>query len=247
MSTESVSATSAALLGQLAWRDQTPYELGKAMSRNLRYFWPRAESHVYREVKRLVGDGLATAQPGATGRRPRTVYAITDAGREALAGWLARAPGGVALEHDPLLRVFLSSSGTRADLLRAVGTAREQAEVMLGLARGIGAEYLEERHDFQEHVHIRQFTYDYLTGWARHTIDWADRTEAEARRWRDLRPSRAKHRRALERIRGMMRRVPPPTQELRPGLRGPPHPPPHPGGHPVVPSGPPAPPRPRRP
>ena len=81
------------------------------MSRNLRFFWPRAESHVYREVKRLVADGLATAEPGATGRRPRTVYAITDAGRTALAEWLAHAPGGVTLEHDPLLRVFLRRAG----------------------------------------------------------------------------------------------------------------------------------------
>ena len=78
---------------------------------------------------------------------------------------------------------------------------------MLTIARGIGDEYLEERHTFQEEVHIRQFTYDYLTGWARHTIEWADRTEAEAKGWRDLRPSAAKHRRAREHIAEMLRRV----------------------------------------
>jgi PadR family transcriptional regulator, regulatory protein AphA len=202
-----LSATSAALLGQLAWREQTPYELTKAMGRNLRYFWPRAESHVYREVKRLVADGHATASRGATGRRPRTVYAITPAGRDALARWLASAPGGVTLEHEPLLRVFLGSGGTRADVLEAVAAARAQAEVMLGIARGIGDEYLAERHDFQEEVHIRQFSYDYLSGWARHTVEWADRTEAEVRRWRDLRPTPAKHRRALDHIRRMVREV----------------------------------------
>src|SRR4051795_6538590 len=96
-----LSATSAALLGQLAWREQSTYELVKAMGGNVRFFWPRAESHVYREVKRLTAAGLATAARGGTGRRARATYRITPAGRAALADWLARAPGGVALEHEP--------------------------------------------------------------------------------------------------------------------------------------------------
>src|SRR5579884_281667 len=107
---ESITPTEAALLGQLAWRPQTPYELAKGMERNLRFFWPRAASHVYRQVKRLARAGLATAERGATGRRPRTVYAITPAGRAALRAWLGAAPGAVELEHEPLLRVFLGGA-----------------------------------------------------------------------------------------------------------------------------------------
>src|SRR4051812_30345874 len=149
-----LSATSAALLGQLAWREQTPYELAKAMGANVRYFWPRAESHVYREVKRLAASGLATAERGATGRRPRSTYRITAAGREALASWLARPSRGFALEHEPLLRVFISSSGTRADLLAAIAAAREQAEAMLAIGDGLAEQYVGGTHPFQDEVHI---------------------------------------------------------------------------------------------
>jgi DNA-binding PadR family transcriptional regulator len=144
--------------------------------------------------------GLAESERGATGRRPRTTYRITEAGRTALAGWLGSAPGGFALEHEPLLRVFLSPSGTRADLLAAVARARDDARAMLAIAGGIANEYLAGTHEFQEHVHIRQFTFDYLSSWATLTVEWADRTEAEVRRWRDVRPSPAKHERALQRI-----------------------------------------------
>jgi DNA-binding PadR family transcriptional regulator len=200
MAGASLSATSAALLGQLAWREQSPYELAKEMSRNLRFFWPRAESHVYREVKRLVADGHATARADATGRRPRTVYAITDAGRAALADWLAEAPGGVTLDHEPLLRVFLATGGTKEDLLTAIKTARAQAQTMLTIGRGVATEYEAGTHDFQQDVHIRQFTYDYLTAWARLTKDWADRTEKEVQTWTDLKPTKQKHRRAIDRI-----------------------------------------------
>lgn len=204
-SAESVelSATSAALLGQLALREQSTYELVKAMGGNVRFFWPRAESHVYREVKRLTAAGLAAGERGATGRRPRTVYRITPAGRGALADWLAQPPGGVALEHEPLLRVFIATSGSREDLLRAIATARAQAEAMIAIGEGLADLYLAGEHPFQEDVHIRALTFDYLYGWARHTIEWADRAEADVRSWRDLRPGAAKHRHALARLRAI--------------------------------------------
>jgi PadR family transcriptional regulator AphA len=201
-----LSATSAALLGQLAWREQSTYELVKAMGGNVRFFWPRAESHVYREVKRLTAAGLATASRGATGRRPRTTYRITPDGRAALADWLAQPPGGVALEHEPLLRVFLATSGERDDLLRAVKAARSQAQAMLAIGDGLADLYLAREHPFQNEVHVRALTFDYLYNWARFTVEWADRTEAEVRRWRDVRPTRRKHERALERLRDITRR-----------------------------------------
>jgi DNA-binding PadR family transcriptional regulator len=205
VSTESsdLSATSAALLGQLAWREQTTYELVKAMGGNVRFFWPRAESHVYREVKRLTAAGLAAAERGATGRRPRTEYRITAAGRAALAGWLASPPGGVALEHEPLLRVFISTSGRREDLLGAIAAARSQAEAMIAIGDGIADLYLAGEHPFQQDVHVRTLTFDYLYNWARLTIEWADRAEADVRSWRDLQPGRAKHKRALSRLRAI--------------------------------------------
>jgi DNA-binding PadR family transcriptional regulator len=198
-----LSATSAALLGQLAWREQSTYELVKAMGGNVRFFWPRAESHVYREVKRLTAAGLASAAAGATGRRPRTTYRITAAGRAALAAWLARPAGGVALEHEPLLRVFVATNGTRADLLGAIATARAQAEAMLAIGDGIADQYEAGTHPFQDEVHIRALTFDYLYGWARFTVDWADRAEADVRAWRDLRGTAPRRRRAVARIRAI--------------------------------------------
>jgi PadR family transcriptional regulator AphA len=198
-----LSATSAALLGQLAWQEQSTYELVKAMGGNVRFFWPRAESHVYREIKRLTASGLTIGTRGATGRRPRTVYRITTAGRAALANWMAQAPGGVTLEHEPLLRVFISASGRREDLLRAIAAARAQAEKMIAIGDGLADQYLAESHPFQRDVHIRALTFDYLYNWARHTIEWADRAEADVRGWRDLRPGTAKHKRALSRLRAI--------------------------------------------
>jgi hypothetical protein len=50
-------------------------------------------------------------------------------------------------------------------------------------------------------VHLRSLTFDYLFRWSLFNRDWAERTEAELRRWRDSQPGVAKYRRALKRIR----------------------------------------------
>jgi DNA-binding PadR family transcriptional regulator len=82
------STTSYALLGLLALRPWTTYELAKQAQRSLGWFWPRAERKLYDEPKRLVAAGLATATREMTGARPRTIYVATARGRKALRRWL---------------------------------------------------------------------------------------------------------------------------------------------------------------
>jgi PadR family transcriptional regulator AphA len=87
-----LTTTSYAILGQLALRPWTTYELAAEMRRNVHYFWPRAESLIYAEVKRLAVNGLAAAEKSAVGKRPRTTYSITPAGQAALSAWLETRP-----------------------------------------------------------------------------------------------------------------------------------------------------------
>jgi DNA-binding PadR family transcriptional regulator len=196
-----LTTTSFALLGQLAWGEASTYELVKAMRRNLRYMWPRAESRIYDEAKRLVDAGLATAQAGATGKRRRTVYAITPAGLAALRGWLAAKPGAISLEHEPLLRVFLGGQGRPEDVLAAVRAVRDHADAMLAVGRPLAQEYLDRTHPQQHEVHLRALSFDYLYSWAMLNRAWAERTEREIMRWSDLALDPAKHSRAVARIR----------------------------------------------
>jgi len=92
MSTPPLTATSYAVLGLLAIKPWSSYELTQQMDRSLGRVWPRAVSKLYEEPKKLAAHGLARSAAERNGRRTRTVYAITQKGAPRCAiGWPSRA------------------------------------------------------------------------------------------------------------------------------------------------------------
>src|SRR5262245_23049550 len=108
-----LTTTSFAVLGLLAIKPWTTYELIRQVDRSLRRFWPRAQSKLYEEPKRLVALGLAEAEEEQVGKRRRTWYSITPAGREALAAWLAEPGAGPSLEFEQLVKIHLADRSTK--------------------------------------------------------------------------------------------------------------------------------------
>jgi DNA-binding PadR family transcriptional regulator len=178
------ATTANAILGLLALRREwSTWDLTKQLRRNMRFFWPRAESQIYEEAKGLVGKGLARDRRSFTGKRGRTNYAITAAGRKQLKRWLATPPKPTALECEPLLRVFLGTLGTDADLRAALAQVRADGNAVLDVGRVVGPEYLAGTAPFQDQVPVRALVLDFLSHHARMMIDWADRSEAVVDAW----------------------------------------------------------------
>ena len=86
--------TSYAILGLLAVKPWTTHELVQQVDRSLRRIWPRAQSKLYEEPKKLVAHGYAEATDDSVGRRRRTRYTITaKAGGRSPPGCRSRATG----------------------------------------------------------------------------------------------------------------------------------------------------------
>jgi PadR family transcriptional regulator, regulatory protein AphA len=122
-----LTTTSYAVLAVLALRDHSTYALAKQMRFSLRYLWPRAESNVYAEPKRLVAAGLASSRVEWTGGRRRTVYSITGAGRVALTDWLATPSVPQRYESEAVLKILFGENGSLDDLLGSIRALREDA------------------------------------------------------------------------------------------------------------------------
>lgn len=183
MSRDSLTTTSYAILGLLALRDWSTYELAQQMSRSMRLWWPRAESRVYEEPKRLVRLGLATARDEAVGSRPRTVYAITGEGRGALEEWLGRPAGIFRMEFEAMLKVFFADQGGKPELLANVASVRQAVEAELERARGFDEAYLADGGPFPERLHIITLVTDLYLRLLHATRTWAEEAEKQVAEW----------------------------------------------------------------
>lgn len=148
----SLTTTSYAILGLLAVKPWTTYELAQQMHRALGQFWPRAESKLYEEPKKLVAHGLARASKESTGRRPRTVYAITAKGRRAMAAWVPQPGAGPVLEFEALVKLFYAEHGTKHAILATLDRVRAWTDERHAASAGISRAYLEGEGPFPERL-----------------------------------------------------------------------------------------------
>jgi DNA-binding PadR family transcriptional regulator len=147
------------------------------MRRNMRFFWPRAESRVYDELRRLHDEGLVEARHEHTGRRRRTIWAITDRGGERVQSWLATPPRSAYMESEPLLRLLLGNLGDEAQLRTAIARIRADASDLAEVAHGVAGAYAAGRAPFQPHVANRALVFTCLAGYASVMLAWADEAE----------------------------------------------------------------------
>ncbi len=180
-----LTTTSYAVLGLLAIQPWSTYELTRQMDRSLGRIWPRAASKLYEEPKKLVAHGLASSRQDRVGRRPRTVYAITSAGRRALAEWLAEPGSGPELESQQLLKVFFADQGSRADALATVAAARAWAEERNADNRDVAQAYLDGEGSFQDRLATNMIAGRFLTDFYRMVAEWADWAAEQIDQWPD--------------------------------------------------------------
>jgi PadR family transcriptional regulator AphA len=173
-----LTTTSYAVLALLGVRPWTTYELAKQMQRSLNDVWPRAESVVYEEPKKLVATGHATATVDYVGRRRSTTYAITAKGRRALRKWLAVPGGAPTMEFEALLKVAFADLGDLDGLRRNVAAIAELAQMRVDYIAGRIREYDETGGPFPERLPVILLTAKFhqeqaaaLRRWAR----WAGR------------------------------------------------------------------------
>jgi len=183
MSTPPLTTTSYAVLGLLAIKPWSSYELTQQMDRSLGRVWPRAVSKLYEEPKKLVAHGLARSSTERNGRRTRTVYAITPEGRRALRDWLADPGEGPVLEFEQLLKVFFADHGTTADMLATLAATQDWARARCQESLVIGEQYAHGDGPFPERAAVLQLTSRFLTDFYLLVGKWAAWATAIVATW----------------------------------------------------------------
>jgi DNA-binding PadR family transcriptional regulator len=181
-----LTTTSYAILCLLAIRPWSTYELAKQMRRSLHHIWPRAESNVYAEPKRLVDAGLACAEVQRVGKRSRTLYTITPKGRRALERWLGTDSASTRVESEALVKVLFGNYGTKDALLGNLRAFAAEAAAVKQLWTVVAAEYDRGTHAFPERVHVNALIFRWIWEHADVNARWAEWAIERVESWPDV-------------------------------------------------------------
>src|SRR6476646_2975974 len=105
-----LSDTGKVVLGMLAARPRSGYEIKQLVDNSARFFWAASYGQIYPELKRLQDAGLIAGAEASRGARQRTVYKLTAKGRRAACEWIAREPEVFELRDEGLLKLFFAGS-----------------------------------------------------------------------------------------------------------------------------------------
>jgi PadR family transcriptional regulator, regulatory protein AphA len=121
-----LSATGKVLLGMLAARPRSGYEIKQLVDSSARFFWAASYGQIYPELKKLETTGLITGDDSSTGARQRTTFRLTADGKRAAREWIAEPPEVLETRDEGLLKLFFAGS---IEPKRAAEIARERAAI----------------------------------------------------------------------------------------------------------------------
>ena len=170
-----LNPTAYVILGMLRHEPRSGYEIKSMVDRSTRFFWAASYGQIYPELRRLAHAGLVEPESQPTGRRKRTLYRLTDAGREELRRWLDRASARLEVRDEGLLKLFfagVAEPGKAAEIIDAkqrlmeekVATLREIEPLAAAIAPSDPFPYLVLRYGLES------------SEW---TIEWCRRARTE--------------------------------------------------------------------
>ncbi|MGO2110386.1 MAG: PadR family transcriptional regulator [Pseudoclavibacter sp.] len=162
------------ILGFLAIAPMTGYDLKRHFDETVNHFWSADKAQIYRTLASLVDDGLAAVEtvPGR-GAPDRQEHRITQAGRAALAEWLASPPERQARRNPLLARVFFGDALGPDDLRARLAAHREAVTATLETFEGVLDEFArEDAHD--PGTRLRLATVENGLAHARAELAWVD-------------------------------------------------------------------------
>lgn len=176
-----LSTTGYVVLGLLALRPLTPYEIVQQKERSFDYCWPTSERSLYDQPERLVDAGYARREERGPGRGTR--YAITDAGRQALGAWLGTDSAMPRFENEPMLRMLFADQSTVDDLARVVAALKAHIDERRRAGLDQMQPYLAGDGLFQDRAHIVVLTGDLIRRLLNALDDWADEVAEVTGNW----------------------------------------------------------------
>jgi DNA-binding PadR family transcriptional regulator len=175
----STTSTRYALLGLLTLSrdgDASGYDLRQWAESSIGHFWRESYGQIYPVLKELLRDGLVTARKDASsGKRGRTLYAVTAAGQKELLHWLEKPARIQPPRNEGLLKLFF---GAQAPAASNAARVRALQQVHAGLLAHYEALEREICGKYADHPGLPYWlmTLDFGQRHSRMVVDWCEAT-----------------------------------------------------------------------
>jgi DNA-binding PadR family transcriptional regulator len=134
-----MNAVTPVLLGLLAQKPRSGYDIKAVVDRSTRFFWAASYGQIYPELRRLEQEGLIAGEDAPNGGRSRRVYHLTENGRDELRAWLMGSTVTIELRDESLLRLFFADALPREQALQLLEGRKRGHEEYLDVLRAIQA------------------------------------------------------------------------------------------------------------
>ena len=131
------TAITPVVLGLLANRPLSGYDIKAIVDRSTRFFWAASYGQIYPELRRLEAEGLVEGKDAPNGARRRRVYNLMPAGRAALIEWLLGPTVTIELRDESLLRLFFADALPNEEALMLLEGRQRGHEQYLEILRAI--------------------------------------------------------------------------------------------------------------
>ncbi|GAA3646290.1 hypothetical protein GCM10022224_006300 [Nonomuraea antimicrobica] len=165
-----------AILGLLAVRPMSGYELKKTIDESVGHFWTADQSQIYRTLSGLVDDGLAVRRTVVQDDRPNLhLHAVTDGGLAELDRWLASGLRTPPVREPFLARLFFADRLPVDEIRKLVRARRRETGELLAALEAIAVP--EPSGDLGQV--LRLATLANGVAHARAELDWLDTVERQ--------------------------------------------------------------------
>ena len=171
-----------AVLAALLEGEASGYDLAKGFDASVANFWMATPQQLYRELERLADQGLIQARVVHQERRPnKRMFSLTDAGRDAIRQFTARAPKPSVIRDELAVKVLAADAGDARAVRDFMVERLQWAEAKLQRYERMRARMLDGRSE-EEYLAQTERVGPYLTllrgiSFEEENIRWAERAQ----------------------------------------------------------------------
>jgi DNA-binding PadR family transcriptional regulator len=166
-----------AILGVLGDGPASGYDIKQFSDMSISHFWNENYGHIYPVLKRLEREKLVTMDSRQKDGRLRSVYSITQKGREALNSWLAEPSADTPRRFEFLLKLFFGHDLPVSHWEKALEAEKQNAAEELREYRAIEEKFAAKRPACgKKSDPFRMATLKFGIKYAQARIEWCDET-----------------------------------------------------------------------